>query len=106
MSRFLGRQWLILQYNIVRLLDICFVFVREPAHVVVDGNAGTLRQQRQDPSLECDNMDDNFDDGDDISDRVWGVIEDGEKGEVRRPEELAQPADCAQGWEETWGRKF
>ena len=99
-------QWSILrndtQIHIV-LLDICFV--REPAHVVVDGNAGTLRQQRQDPSLECDNMDDNFDDGDDISDRVWGVIEDGEKGEVRRPEELAQPADCAQGWEETWGRK-
>ena len=72
--------------------------------MVVDGNAGTLRQQRQDPSLECDNMDDNFDDGDDISDRVWGVIEDGEKGEVRRPEELAQPADCAQGREETCGR--
>ena len=99
-------QWSILrkgaQIHIV-LLDICFV--REPAHVVVDGNAGTLRQQRQDPSLECDNMDDNFDDGDDISDRVWGVIEDGEKGEVRRPEELAQPADCAQGREETWGRK-
>ena len=23
----------------------------EPAHVVVDGNAGALRQQRQDPSL-------------------------------------------------------
>ena len=34
-----------------RTILYCFVFVREPAHVVVDGNAGALRQQRQDPSL-------------------------------------------------------
>ena len=72
--------------------------------MVVDGNAGALRQQRQDPSLECDNMDDKIDDGDDVSDVVGGVIEDGGKGEVRRPEELAQPADCAQGREETCGK--
>ena len=38
-------------------------------------------------------MDDNFDE-----------LDDGEKGEVRPPEELGLPADCAQGREETCGR--
>ena len=66
--------------------------------MVVDGNAGALRQQRQDPSLKCDNVDDNFDELDDG--------DGGEKGEVRPPEELGLPADCAQGREETCGRNY
>ena len=33
----------------------------EPGHVVVDGNAGSLRQQRQGASLVCNSMGNHFD---------------------------------------------
>ena len=74
------------------------VMVFEPGHVVVDRNAGSLRQQRQGARLVHTLHGNDFE-----------VTIDDDKDDVcvcacdfKTPGELAHTADCGQGKEESW----